>query len=42
MNDRPKPLVIIHEDNEEVEDPNEIMNDTILHDVPNIPVHTHP
>ena len=29
MNNRPKSLVIIHEENEEVEDPNEVMNDTI-------------
>ena len=42
MNDRPKSSVIICEENEEEEDPNEVMNDTILHDVPNIPVHTHP
>ena len=33
---------MIREENEEVQDPNEIMNDTILQDVPNIPVHTHP
>ena len=42
VNDRPKSPVIIREENEEVQDPNEIMNDTILQDVPNIPVHTHP
>ena len=41
-NDKPKSSVIIHEENEEEEDPNEIMNDDILQDVPNIPVHTHP
>ena len=42
VNDKPKPLVIIREENEEVEDPNEVMNDTFLQDVPNISVHTHP
>ena len=42
MNDRPKSLVIIHEENEEEEDPNEVMNDTISQDVPNIPFYTHP
>ena len=42
MNDKPKSSVITHEENEEVEDPNEVMNDTILQDVPNILVHTHP
>ena len=41
MNDRPKSSVIIREDNEE-EDLDEVMNDAILQDVPNIPVHTHP
>ena len=42
MNDKPKSSVIIREENEEVEDPNEVMNDTILQDLPNISVHTHP
>ena len=42
MNDKHKSSVIIREENEEVENPNEDMNDTILQDVPNIPVHTHP
>ena len=42
VNDKPKSSVIICEENEEVEDPNEVMNDTILKDVPNISVHTHP
>ena len=42
MNDRTKSLVIIHEENEEEEDPIVVMNDTILQDVPKIPVHTHP
>ena len=32
MNDKPKSSVIIHEENEEEEDPNEVMNDAILHD----------
>ena len=43
MNDKPKSLVIIHEENEE-EDSNEPMNDVILEDVniPNVLVHTHP
>ena len=40
VNDRPKSSVIIREENEE-EDPDEVMNDAILQDVPNIPVHTH-
>ena len=30
VNDRPKSSLIICEENEEVEDPNEVMNDTIL------------
>ena len=30
VNDRPKSLLIIREENEEVEDTNEVMNDTIL------------
>ena len=42
MNDKPKSSIIICEENEEVEDPNEVMNDTIMQDVPNISVHTHP
>ena len=44
MNDKPKSPVIIREENEELEDPNEVMNDTILQDVdiPKILVHTHP
>ena len=41
MNDRPKSSVTIHEENEE-EDPDEVMNDSILQDVPKILVHTHP
>ena len=41
VNDRPKSSVMIHEENEEEEDPNEVMNDTILQDVPNILVHNH-
>ena len=42
MNDNPNSSVIIRDENEEVEDPNEVMNDTILQNVPNILVHTHP
>ena len=44
VNDKPKSSVIICEENEEEEDPNEIMNDAILQDedISNIPVHTHP
>ena len=42
VNDKPKSSVIILEENEEVEDPNEVMNDNILQDVPKITVHTHP
>ena len=41
VNDRPKPSVIIREENEE-EDPDEVVNDAILKDVPKIPMHTHP
>ena len=36
MNDKPKSLGIIHEENEEEEDSNEPVNDAILEDV-NIP-----
>ena len=42
VNDRPKSSVSIHDENEEEEDPNELMNDTILQDVLKLPVHTHP
>ena len=44
VDDRPKSSVIIHEENEEEENPNEVTNDYILQDVdiPNIPAHTHP
>ena len=42
VNDRPKSSIIIREENEEEEDTNEVMNDTILQDAPNIPVHIHP
>ena len=36
--------VIIREDNEEEDYPNEVMNDSILQDVdiPKVPAHTHP
>ena len=30
VNDKPRTSVVIHEENEEIEDPNEVMNDTIL------------
>ena len=35
---------VIHEENEEEEERNEVMNDAILQvvDIPNIPAHTHP
>ena len=44
VNDKPKPSVIIHEENEEEEDSNEPLNDVILGDVNilNILLHTHP
>ena len=42
VNDKPKSSVVIREENEEVEDPNEVMNDAILYDVPKISVDTHP
>ena len=44
VNDRPKSSVIIHEENEEEEDPNEVMNYAILQDedISNITLHTHP
>ena len=44
MNDEPKSSIIIREENEEEEYPNEVMNDAILEDVDisKIPVHTHP
>ena len=41
VNDRPKSSVIIREENEE-EDPDEFMSDSILQDVLKIPVHTNP
>ena len=43
VNDKPKSSVIIHEENEEEEDSNELVNDAILEDVNilKIPVHTH-
>jgi len=44
VNDKPQPSIIIREENEEEEDPNELMNDVILQDmdISKIPVHTHP
>ena len=41
MNDKPKSSVVIREENEELEEPNEVMNYTILQDVPKIPAHNH-
>ena len=44
VNDKPNSLVIIREEDEEEEDPNEFMNEIILKnvDISKIPVHTHP
>ena len=44
MNDKPKSSVVIREEDEEEEDPNEFMNDVILKDVDisKILAHTHP
>ena len=44
VNDKPKSSAIIHEANEEEEDSNEHMNDSIFEDVniPKVPVYTHP
>ena len=43
VNDKPKSLVVIREESEEEENPNEIMNETILKDVviPKSLTHTH-
>ena len=43
VTDKPKSSVIIHEENEEEEDSNELVNDAILEDVniSKVPVHTH-
>ena len=44
VNDKPKSSVIIREEDEEEENPNEVMNDVILKDadISKILVHTHP
>ena len=44
VNEKPKSSIIIHEENEDEEDSNELMNDVILEDVNilMVSVHTHP